>query len=269
MVAHGTRRYWDEVKDKGKPYGDVWSDVMSFQQQPTAAERVDFDTQKPEKLLERIILSCTKEDDIVLDFFGGSGTTAACAHKLNRKYVICEMGNHFHSVMLPRMKRTLYGEATSASRTSEFKGGGAFKYLRLESYEDALSSIEFEQPSNQMELANTTDEYLLKYMLKWETKGSKTLLNVANLTSPFGYRLRVHVNGEQQERNVDLAETFNYLLGLKVRKRKVFDGKRTPLPGVPRRNARQARPRSRRHLARNRRLDRSRLRARPGLCCPA
>ena len=74
-----------------------------------------------------------------------------------------------------------------------------------------------------MELADTADdEYLLKYMLKWETKGSETLLNVAKLASPFSYRLRVHVNGEKQERAVDLAETFNYLLGLKVREREVY-----------------------------------------------
>ena len=104
MVAHGTKRYWDEVKDKGKPIGDVWSDIMSFQQQPTAAERIGFDTQKPEKLLERIIESSTDAGEIVLDYFGGSGTTAACAQKVNRKYIVCEIGEHFDSVILPRMK---------------------------------------------------------------------------------------------------------------------------------------------------------------------
>lgn len=226
MVAHGTKRYWDEVKDRGKPIGDVWSDVMSFQQQPTAAERIGFDTQKPEKLLERIILSSTSSSDLVLDYFGGSGTTAACAQKVGRKYILCELGEHFCSVVLPRMKRTLYGESTSVSRDSGYEGGGIFKYIRLESYEDALDSIEFDAVDGQkaqLRLTEPDDEYLLKYMLRWETKDSATLLNVGKLTSPFDYRLRAHVNGEKQERKVDLPETFNYLLGLNVRTRRAYN----------------------------------------------
>ena len=198
---------------------------MSFQQQPTAAERIGFDTQKPEKLLERIIEASTNPGEIFLDYFGGSGTTAACAQKINRKYIVCEMGEHFNSVILPRMKRTLYGEATAVSRTSKYKGGGMFKYLRLESYEDALDSIEFDQGAEEIQqrLPEPDDEYLLKYMLRWETKDSRTLLNVFELNSPFAYRLRTHVNGEKQERKVDLPETFNYLLGLNIRTRQVYD----------------------------------------------
>ena len=60
-------------------------------------------------------------------------------------------------------------------------------------------------------------------MLDWETKDSATLLNVSKLTSPFTYRLRVHVNGAKRERTVDLPETFNYLLGLNVRTRRTYD----------------------------------------------
>ena len=99
------------------------------------------------------------------------------------------------------------------------------KYIRLESYEDALDSIEFNQDSEQLPLAELGDEYLLKYMLRWETKDSETLLNASKLASPFSYRLRVHVNGEKRQRSVDVAETFNYLLGLVVRKREVFNDK--------------------------------------------
>ena len=60
-------------------------------------------------------------------------------------------------------------------------------------------------------------------MLRWETKRSETLLNAAMLTRPFDYRLRVHAQGETRERTADVAETFNYLLGLNVRKRRVYD----------------------------------------------
>ena len=97
------------------------------------------------------------------------------------------------------------------------------KYIRLESYEDALDSIQFDQDGDQLSLPDAGDEYLLKYMLGWETKDSETLLNPALLARPFTYKLRVHVNGEQQERKVDLPETFNYLLGLNVRKRETYD----------------------------------------------
>ena len=87
MVAHGTKRYRDEVEKKGKPFGDVWNDVMSFQQQPTSDEKVDYATQKPETLLERIINASSNKGMVVADFFGGSGVTAAVANRLGRKFI--------------------------------------------------------------------------------------------------------------------------------------------------------------------------------------
>ena len=126
MVAHGTTRYLKDVLGKGKPYGDVWDDllsyqvlrkqlsdvrsvdrlqdilsdskevqnisnvwdnVMSFQQQPTSAENVGYPTQKPESLLERIILASSNPGDIVFDCFMGSGTTQAVAMKLGRRFI--------------------------------------------------------------------------------------------------------------------------------------------------------------------------------------
>ena len=92
MIAHGSKRYRDEAEKKGKPYGDVWNDVMSFQQQPTSDEKVDYSTQKPESLLERIINASSNEGMVVADFFGGSGVTAAVAHKLNRKFIHNDIG---------------------------------------------------------------------------------------------------------------------------------------------------------------------------------
>ncbi len=92
MVAHGTTRYRDEVETKGKPYGDVWNDIMSFQQQPTSDEKVDYATQKPSSLLDRIIRTSTNENMVVADFFGGSGVTAAVANKLGRKFIHCDIG---------------------------------------------------------------------------------------------------------------------------------------------------------------------------------
>lgn len=132
MVAHGTRRYRDEAEKRGRVFGDVWNDIKSFMQMPTASERVDFSTQKPEEILERIILSATNENDIVLDFFGGSGTTATVAHKLRRKYIICEQMDSQIGILLDRLKNVVSGQdkGTLAIRL-DWQGGGSFVYCEL------------------------------------------------------------------------------------------------------------------------------------------
>jgi adenine-specific DNA-methyltransferase len=114
LTAHGKTRYWDEVEPKGKPFGDVWSDIMSFQQQPTSEEKVDYATQKPEDLLERIIQASTnefREDEpdqkmIVADFFGGSGTTARVADRLGRRFVSSDVGLNSYQTT----RDTLFGQ---------------------------------------------------------------------------------------------------------------------------------------------------------------
>ncbi|MGH7203317.1 MAG: DNA methyltransferase [Candidatus Levyibacteriota bacterium] len=92
MVAHGTKRYLKDVEGKGKPIGDVWSDIMSFQQQPTSSEKTDYATQKPQSLLTRIISASSNEGMMVADFFGGSGVTAIVAQQLGRKFITTDVG---------------------------------------------------------------------------------------------------------------------------------------------------------------------------------
>ena len=82
------RSFLDE--NKGKVVSDFWGDIAPLN--PVADERVDYPTQKPEKLIERIIESTTKEQDLVCDFFCGSGTTAAAAEKLKRKWICSDLG---------------------------------------------------------------------------------------------------------------------------------------------------------------------------------
>ncbi|WP_139547798.1 site-specific DNA-methyltransferase [Helicobacter pylori] len=111
----------------------------------TSTERVKNNenlTQKPEKLLERVIQASSDENSIVLDFFAGSGTTCAVAHKLKRKYIGIEMGEHFESVILPRLKKVIGGFKSGALK--EFNGGGAIKVYELESYEEILRKIKYE-----------------------------------------------------------------------------------------------------------------------------
>ena len=179
--------------------------------------------------------------NIVLDYFAGSGTTGHAVINLNRddggqrKFILVEMGDYFDTVLLPRIKKVTFtpewkmGKPQRKATPEEAERSPRIvKYIRLESYEDALNSIEFDRDTEQLALEERFDDYLLKYMLRWETKGSETLLNIDKLTSPFCYRLRLQIDGETQARRVDLPETFNYLLGLHVRTRRVYehDGRR-------------------------------------------
>ncbi|GAA7733585.1 hypothetical protein HpMMM97_09420 [Helicobacter pylori] len=111
----------------------------------TSTERVKNNenlTQKPEKLLERIIQASSDENSIVLDFFAGSGTTCTVAHKLKRKYIGIEMGEHFERVILPRLKKVIGGFKSGVLK--EFNGGGVVKVYELESYEEILRKIKYE-----------------------------------------------------------------------------------------------------------------------------
>ena len=81
----GVKQYLDELK--GIPVGDVWDDIMSFQQAATSTEILGYPTQKPEQLIGRIILASSNPGDIVFDCFMGSGTTQAVAMKLGRRFI--------------------------------------------------------------------------------------------------------------------------------------------------------------------------------------
>ncbi|GAA8134094.1 hypothetical protein HpDR130_13630 [Helicobacter pylori] len=99
-------------------------------------------TPKSEALLQRILEISTQENNLVCDFFAGSGTTCAVAHKLKRKYIGIEMGEHFESVILPRLKKVIGGFKSGALK--EFNKGGVVKVYELESYEEILRKIKYE-----------------------------------------------------------------------------------------------------------------------------
>jgi adenine specific DNA methylase Mod len=97
-----------------------------------------FPTENAEELLSRVIKIASNPNGIIADFFLGSGTTTAVAHKLGRRWIGIEQAEHFNSVVLPRMKKVLSGEQTGISRIEGWKGGGFFKYYEMEQYEDVL-----------------------------------------------------------------------------------------------------------------------------------
>jgi adenine-specific DNA-methyltransferase len=90
-----------------------------------------FDTPKPEKLIERILHIATNPGDLVLDSFLGSGTTAAVAHKMDRRYIGIEMGDHARTYCVPRLQKVIDGEQGGISETVGWTGGGGFRFYRL------------------------------------------------------------------------------------------------------------------------------------------
>ena len=88
-----------------------------------------FDTPKPESLLERIIQISTKPGDLVLDFFAGSGTTGAVAHKMGRRWIMVEQMDYINDITCKRMQRVLEGEQGGVSKNHNWQGGGSFVYV--------------------------------------------------------------------------------------------------------------------------------------------
>lgn len=215
-----------ELPEDSKVYaiGDVWGDVFSFMQSELrTTESVGFSTQKPENLLRRIIQAATRPGDLVLDFFAGSGTTLSAAHMLGRRWIGVEMGDQFDDVLLPRMKSVLAGQRrTHLSRDLKWAGGGAFQYHVLEQYEDTLASLEFDEAgSGQTALEAFGDDYILRYMLDFETRESPPIVKQSAFTDPNTYLLNAPTAGGNV--SVDLVNTFSLLLGIHVKQQLTFD----------------------------------------------
>jgi adenine-specific DNA-methyltransferase len=125
-----------------------------------------FSNPKPEGLLRRIIEMATNEHDIVLDFFGGSGTTAAVAHKLNRQYILVEQMNYIHDLTETRLKKVILGEQGGISKAINWKGGGNFIYLELAKH-NAYAQNMIENCETLIDLLQLFDVLYNKYFLHY------------------------------------------------------------------------------------------------------
>lgn len=194
-----------------------------------------FPNPKPVRLGEYVVSVAVGAGGIVLDHFAGSGTTGHATINLNRKavdhhrkYILVEMGDYFGTVLKPRVLKAVYsmdwkdGKPVSREGVSQL-----IKVIRLESYEDTLNNLHVRPQTERQErlLAEGgrahkefRDEYALRYWVEQETRGSASLLNIAQFDDPWGYHLDVSQGSaaETQPVTVDLVETFNYLLGLRV-----------------------------------------------------
>ena len=111
--------------------GDFWSDIKTTGLDNEGGVKFK-NGKKPEKLLERIIKMCSNPGDLVLDSFAGSGTTGAVAHKLRRKWIMIELGEHCHTHIIPRLKNVIDGKDNGGiTKNVNWSGGGGFKYFKL------------------------------------------------------------------------------------------------------------------------------------------
>ena len=174
---------------------------------------------------------------IVLDYFGGSGTTGHAVISLNRednghrKYILVEMGDYFETVLKPRIQKVVYSKDWKDGKPVSREGiSHMFKYLRLESYDDTLDNLEIRRTvAQEGALAGkmakqAREDYMLSYWLDIETDGSASLLNVDRFSDPFNYTLKIRRDNELKEEKVDLVETFNFFIGLYVEQTETIRG---------------------------------------------
>jgi adenine-specific DNA-methyltransferase len=215
-------------RERTNPYDTL---ILEFQNELGTSEieslfnRRLFEYPKPSDLIKHLLKIGSDSNSLVCDFFAGSGTTAHAVMKLNkedggkRKFILVEMADYFDTIIIPRIKKVAYSFNWKDGKPQDTDGIGIFfKYQILEQYEDTLDNIELKENNKAEELFK--DDYLLKYFLNFETRESLYLLNIDMLKNPFAYKLKVNLEevGEPQEVVVDIPETFNYLLGLKVKK---------------------------------------------------
>lgn len=229
-------------KETTKPKS-IWTETSFINEQGTIQVGnlgfQEFGFPKPVKLIQHCITLGCEDGGLMLDYFAGSGTTGHAIIDLNRenggkrKYVLVEMGIYFETVLVPRLKKVAYSSDWKDGKPQNRNSGisHAFKIIRLESYEDALNNLQLKRTPEQDAALKAApekarDQYLLSYFLDVESAGSASLLDINQLRDPFAYKLKIATTsaGETKETTIDLVETFNWLLGLKVKQIKNQQG---------------------------------------------
>lgn len=241
----GVVYYWKD-REKARNIYSVLREMGTTEQMRSEIESMGIRVPaklypKPTQLISYLLKVLAADSGISMDYFAGSGTTGHAVINLNRedggrrKFILVEMGNYFDTVLLPRIKKVTFipewkdGKPKRIATPEEAERSPRIvKVIRLESYEDALNNLTVRRTDTQQLLLDAADaqgedglkeQYLLRYMLNVETRGSQSLLNVQAFTDPTAYKLKVKQAGsdESREVNVDLVETFNWLIGITVK----------------------------------------------------
>lgn len=233
------KRYANNLASNFMPVGTLFSAENRYMNSVATTEikyyfqsSENFDYPKPEVFINNLVKYSTNKSALILDYFAGSGTTVHAVINLNRedggnrKYILVEQGEYFDTVLKPRVQKVIYSEnwkdgkpMPSEKQSDGFNGVSQIvKVLKLESYEDTLNNIALKPQDDLFKQLpeNVQEDYLLRYLLDVESKGS--LLNSDDFQHPFDYRLNIATDsaGAYQSTVIDLPETFNYLLGIRV-----------------------------------------------------
>jgi adenine-specific DNA-methyltransferase len=192
-----------------------------------------FLTAKPLEMIKRVVRISSGDDDLVVDFFAGSGTTGDAVMRLNReegckrRFILVEAGNHFDSKLKVRIQKAAYASKWREGVPEKSEHCSVLiKYIRLESYDDVCNNLALSRADDQqraIDQAPTLREgYFLNYMLNVESRAS--LLNLDNFIDPFNVHMTLARNDESRVIVVDMIETFNYLLGLRVQTMRRVEG---------------------------------------------
>jgi len=241
-IKNPVMRYFkdDDMKKAGENFGRIpvstkLPDSVGMSQDGTKEisalfGKKSFSFPKPKNLLQFLFETNTKNNNTILDYFAGSGTTARAVINLNRedggrrKYILVEQGEYFDTVLKPRVQKVVYAEnwkdgKPQADKESSLHGVPQIvKVLKLESYEDTLNNLVLKDNGDLLNQLNdgVKEDYLLRYMLADQSRDS--LLNTDVFRRPFNYQMDIATNsaGATERMDIDLVETFNYLLGLRV-----------------------------------------------------
>lgn len=155
------KRFLYEAEERGKVVKTIWDDVGTTTNGTQHLKKLFgkniFNNPKPEQFIKKILELSTKEGDLILDYHLGSGTTAAVAHKMNRRYIGIEQMDYIESISVERIKKVIEGEQGGISKDLNWQGGGSFVYCEL--LEDSNSLI------SQIQLADTTNILKIKNLI--------------------------------------------------------------------------------------------------------
>ncbi|MEM4732316.1 MAG: site-specific DNA-methyltransferase, partial [Desulfurococcaceae archaeon] len=206
------------------PLNNDWTDIPGYTY--IVSKSTGFTTENSEIILKRVIESTSREGDIIMDFFLGSGTTVAVAHKLGRRWIGIEVGDHFYTVILPRMKKVFAYDKSGISKEEDVKkkynqkkAGGFLKYYELESFEDILKNFLRLHEENCLNLQDgcmhTVDG--INFWLKADYIYALYRASFININSNED-KIDLNIRDIYPDKSIDLPETISNLLGSPILK---------------------------------------------------
>ena len=180
------KRFWAEAKERGLVTTTLWTDLPTTTHGTKHLRNLltkSFGNPKPEGFIERFIKLSTDPGDIILDFFAGSGTTAAVAHKMNRQWIAVEQMDYIEKVTVERLSKVIAGEQGGISKSVNWQGGGDFLYCELMPYAQTYVD-RIQRARSSRELDKLWQEISRSTFLNWyinnedPTKARKTFIEI-------------------------------------------------------------------------------------------